>query len=115
LKLRPLVQIGFGTSGPTGRVNARFAVRRLILPVAIVLAVAGQAAMSHAAAGEPIRGLDDLVPALLSAVVNISSTRFLPVPDGPSAAVAATAPRSKQSLGSGFIVDSTGFIVTINM
>jgi S1-C subfamily serine protease len=37
------------------------------------------------------------------------------VPDGPSAAVAATAPRSKQSLGSGFIVDSTGFIVTINM
>jgi serine protease Do len=90
----------------------RLAVRRLVLPVAIVLAMQGSAAMSQAEAGEPVPGLDDLVPALLPAVVNISSTRFLPVPDGPSAEVAATAPRSKRSLGSGFIIDSTGFIVT---
>jgi serine protease Do len=70
--------------------------------------------MAPAIAEEPARGLEELVPKLLPAVVNIFSTRFpdAPVQQGTANPAAPTKPRPKRSLGSGFVIDPSGIIVT---
>jgi serine protease Do len=89
------------------------AIRRAVAPVvALLLACAGAAA---AQAAPPLAGatpsLPDIVAPLLGAVVNIS---VLQRPDTAAEAseAAALIGRAKHSLGSGFIIDPAGYIVT---
>jgi serine protease Do len=67
---------------------------------------------ASAEAGQAPSGLGDLVPGLLPAVVNIYSMKIVPQPDGQTSRVTAVASHKKESLGSGFIIDSAGVIVT---
>ncbi|HEY2132954.1 MAG TPA: trypsin-like peptidase domain-containing protein, partial [Acetobacteraceae bacterium] len=72
------------------------------------------ALMAPAMAGKPAHGIDELVPKLLPAVVNIFNTRFADASaqQGPSDPAAPAPPEPKRSLGSGFIIDPNGIIVT---
>jgi serine protease Do len=78
----------------------------------LFLAAIATLAGASAEAGQAPSGLGDLVPGLLPAVVNIYSMKIVPQPDGQTSRVTAAASYKKESLGSGFIIDSAGVIVT---
>jgi serine protease Do len=80
----------------------------------VCLAILRPVLMAPATAGEPVRGIDELVPKLLPAVVNIFNTHMPDAPEQQGAAdAAAPAPAEpRRSLGSGFIIDPSGIIVT---
>jgi serine protease Do len=78
----------------------------------LFLAAIATLAGASAEAGQAPSGLGDLVPGLLPAVVNIYSMKIVAQPDGQTSRVTAAASGKKQSLGSGFIIDSSGVIVT---
>jgi serine protease Do len=78
----------------------------------LFLAAIATLAGASAEAGQAPSGLGDLVPGLLPAVVNIYSLKIVPQPDGQTSRVTAAASYKKESLGSGFIIDSAGVIVT---
>lgn len=65
-------------------------------------------------AAQPAPGFGDIVPALLPAVVNVYSMKIDAGPSTNSQAsqLVAASPRKHQSLGSGFIIDPSGIIVT---
>jgi serine protease Do len=67
-----------------------------------------------ALAGEAGLDISDLVPKLLPAVVNISTRQLIVPTNGKPGQVAQQSPSTRQSLGSGFIIDPTGIIVTNN-
>src|ERR1700719_4763909 len=69
-------------------------------------------AVVPARAGQAPPALGELAPALLPAVVNIYSMKIIADQDATSMQLADAPARRKQSLGSGFIIDSAGFIVT---
>ncbi len=78
----------------------------------LFLAAIATLAGASAEAGQVPSGLGDFVPGLLPAVVNIYSMKIVPQPDGQTSRLTAAASRKKESLGSGFIIDSAGVIVT---
>lgn len=80
--------------------------------LAVVIALAAWPPQVTAIAGEPPAGLADLIPRLLPAVVNISSDAVVEPPAVASARAGAPAASSRWFLGSGFIVDPSGIIVT---
>jgi serine protease Do len=92
--------------------------RIVLLCVAIlgvaVLGAAMPVLMAPAMAGEPVLGIDELAPKLLPAVVNIFNTHLPDVPaqQGTSDPAATAPAEPKRSLGSGFIIDPSGIIVT---
>jgi serine protease Do len=76
---------------------------------------AGAVAMPQAAlAGDAGVDLSDLAPRLLPAVVNISTRQLIVPPPDKSGKVSQQSASTRQSLGSGFIIDPTGIIVTNN-
>jgi serine protease Do len=78
---------------------------RCLILVAVTAAVPARAGQAPPALGE-------LAPALLPAVVNIYSMKIIADQDATSMQLADAPARRKQSVGSGFIIDSAGFIVT---
>src|SRR5690348_6542306 len=78
----------------------------------LFLAVIATLAGASAEAGQAPSGLGDLLPRLLPAVVNIYSMKIVSQFDSQTSRVTAAASRKKESLGSGFIIDSAGVIVT---
>ena len=82
--------------------------------VAAALAAAISLGPGPAGAGEPTLGLADIIPMLLPAVVNVYATRIGTPVASQSAPKLAAVPRTKEFLGSGFIIDSAGVIVTNN-
>jgi serine protease Do len=91
------------------------AVRRSAF-AAIIVALAATIPLEPCpvSAGEPTLGLADLIPTLLPAVVNVYSTRIGTSVASQSGPKPAAAPRSKEFLGSGIIIDAGGVIVTNN-
>src|ERR1700757_3744605 len=77
----------------------------------VVLGSATPELMGTAMAGAPAPGIEELAPKLLPAVVNIFNTH-LPDAAEQQGASDAAAPEPKRSLGSGFIIDPGGIIVT---
>jgi serine protease Do len=67
-----------------------------------------------ALAGDIGTDLSDLAPRLLPAVVNISTRQLIVPPAGKPGQVAEQSASTRQSLGSGFIIDPSGIIVTNN-
>jgi len=78
----------------------------------LFLAAIATLAGASAEAGQTPSGLGDFVPRLLPALVNIYSMKIVPQPDGQTSRLTAVASRKKESLGSGFIIDSAGVIAT---
>ena len=67
-----------------------------------------------AAAGSINTDLSDLVPKLLPAVVNISTRQLVVSSTGKPGQIAEQSTSTRQSLGSGFLIDPSGIIVTNN-
>jgi serine protease Do len=65
-------------------------------------------------ASDPGIDLSDLAPRLLPAVVNISTRQLIEPTAGKQGQVQQQSPSTRQSLGSGFIIDPSGIIVTNN-
>lgn len=85
-------------------ISARARCGGLLAAAAVSIAVAAEA-------GEAPPNLDDIVPALLPTVVNIYSMKITSGSESEPIRTAA-ATHKKQSLGSGFIIDPAGIIVT---
>src|SRR5271165_2615119 len=93
--------------------------RRLALAGCIALAVTaadlgGVATSQPALAGDAGIDVSDMVPKLLPAVVNISTRQLIAPPNGKSGQISEQSASTRQSLGSGFIIDPSGVIVTNN-
>ena len=88
--------------------------RHIVIIGVAALEAAMLMTIAPAMAGEPARGLEELVPKLLPAVVNISSTRFpaASIEQGMPDLAGPLQPKAKRSLGSGFIIGRDGIIVT---
>ena len=112
------------------------AVARVALALAVALGTGAPAAMAQAPAGvQGPESVADLAEGLLNAVVNISTSqrvegrRSVPIPQVPEGSPFEeffdeflnrqdrnedNQPRRVQSLGSGFVIDPSGIIVTNN-
>jgi serine protease Do len=77
-------------------------------------AIAAPALAPPAAAGQSGVDLSDLVPKLLPAVVNISTRQLVVSNTGKPGQAAEQSTSTRQSLGSGFLIDPSGVIVTNN-
>ncbi len=86
------------------------------LAASSVVGVAGLSAetASPAMAGDAGIDVSDLVPKLLPAVVNISTRQLVVPAGGKPGQIAEQSASTRQSLGSGFIIDPSGIIVTNN-
>ncbi len=79
------------------------------------IGIVAVSAARPAAAGDVAGDLSDLVPKLLPAVVNISTRQLIVQPaTKPGQVAEQSSTNTRQSLGSGFIIDPTGIIVTNN-
>jgi serine protease Do len=97
-----------------GRTARGFAAAIGLMAASVAVAGFGAVALpAPALAGDVTIDLSHLVPELLPGVVNIS-TKQLVQAAGKSGQVAAESPSTRQSLGSGFIIDPSGVIVTNN-
>jgi serine protease Do len=97
---------------PPGRPAARTWRKRL---GALLAAICIATASVPAAAGNVAGDVSDLVPQLLPAVVNISTRQLIvQQSSGRPGEVAQESTRTRQSLGSGFLIDPSGIIVTNN-
>jgi serine protease Do len=85
----------------------------LLAAISAAAAVVAVAAVPPLARAGQVTDVSDLVPKLLPAVVNISTRQLIDNGGGKAGQVSQTA-STRQSLGSGFIVDPSGVIVTNN-
>jgi serine protease Do len=106
--------MGHFMSGPPPSVSSLLSVRRLSVAVWLAAAVMAVAPPRPALAGDAGVDLSDLAPRLLPAVVNISTRQLVIPPPGKPGQIAAQSASTRQSLGSGFIIDPSGIIVTNN-
>ncbi|MCW3474216.1 trypsin-like peptidase domain-containing protein [Limobrevibacterium gyesilva] len=82
------------------------------LVCAAALALSAPLAPWPATAAEPVSGLAELIPGLLPAVVNISTIKVVQAPPTPGKPGAAAAASRRKSLGSGFVIEPSGIIMT---
>ena len=88
--------------------------RSRIAAVIVALAAVVPLGPGPVAAGEPTPGLADLIPTLLPGVVNVYSTRIGTPVASQSGPKLTAAPQAKEFVGSGFIINADGVIVTNN-
>ena len=86
----------------------------LMLCGVAAVGMAAPATTPTAHAGEIGVDLSDLVPKLLPAVVNISTRQLVVSTTGKPGQISDQSASTRQSLGSGFIIDASGVIVTNN-
>jgi serine protease Do len=112
--------MGHFMSGPPSSISFLPSPRHLLAAVWLACAgVGGAAALSAATAVPALAGdagvdLSDLAPRLLPAVVNISTRQLIVPPPGKPGQISMQSASTRQSLGSGFIIDPSGIIVTNN-
>ncbi len=96
-----------------GRISGAFC---LVLSTAAAIGAAAAVTASPAAASDVAGDVSDLVPRLLPAVVNISTRQLIvqQQPGKPGQVAQQTSTSTRQSLGSGFLIDPSGLIVTNN-
>lgn len=87
-------------------------VRPLVLSISLVLPAAMLLSPAPVRAAEASWSLADVIAPLLPAVVNISVKEIVMAPPAEPGQARQAPPRNKMSLGSGFIIDPAGIIVT---
>jgi serine protease Do len=98
----------------------RLVLRRALAAGALAVAVLTATGVTVAATAPPALAgdagvdLSDLVPKLLPAVVNISTRQLVVPTGGKPGQISEQSASTRQSLGSGFIIDPSGIIVTNN-
>jgi serine protease Do len=104
-------------AGPGRRLSVRALAAGLLLALcALATGPCGRFPVLAPAAQASESGIDlsDLVPKLLPAVVNISTRQLVTPPAGKPGQISQQSASTRQSLGSGFIIDPSGIIVTNN-
>ena len=86
--------------------------RSLALSIGLALPAALLLSPASVRAAEPSWSLADVIAPLLPAVVNISVKQIIMAPPAEPGQVGSGAPRNTMSLGSGFVIDAAGIIVT---